>query len=232
MKTLTIRLTAPLQSYGNETSFNRRTTDRYPSKSAIIGMIAAALGYQRNDARINKLNELSFAVRIDQPGTIVKDFQTVEWAKGRKITYRDYLQDAVFMVAFGSDDEQLISEIKLALAHPQYALFLGRRANVPAGPLQVSEFEYEPVKVLADLEWQAALWYQRRCQNDAEISVGLIADATALATHSQMVKDYVKSFDPRHRQYGFRAITNTRIKVKNPSFVDTDKTEHDVMSAI
>lgn len=42
MKTLTIKLTAPLQAYGNEASFERRTSWPGPSKSAIIGMIAAA----------------------------------------------------------------------------------------------------------------------------------------------------------------------------------------------
>ena len=47
MKTATIRLTAPLQSYGNSASFNQRTSDSYPTKSAIVGMIAAALGYSR-----------------------------------------------------------------------------------------------------------------------------------------------------------------------------------------
>ncbi len=47
MKTLTIRLIAPLQSYGNQATFERRTSDDHPSKSAIIGMIAAAMGYKK-----------------------------------------------------------------------------------------------------------------------------------------------------------------------------------------
>ena len=41
MKTLTIKLTGPLQSYGNEATFSRRTSYHYPSKSAVIGLIAA-----------------------------------------------------------------------------------------------------------------------------------------------------------------------------------------------
>ena len=92
MKVLTIRLTAPLQSYGGTASFNYRTTALHPSKSAVIGMIAAALGYRRDDSRINKLNQLRYAVRVDQPGTVIQDFQTVEWKKGSgsKLTYRDY----------------------------------------------------------------------------------------------------------------------------------------------
>lgn len=81
MKTLVIRLTAPLQSYGNEATFNRRTSNYYPSKSAVIGMIAAALGYRRDDSRINNLNNLKLAVRIDQPGKFMTDFQVVEYQK-------------------------------------------------------------------------------------------------------------------------------------------------------
>ena len=52
MKTLTIKLKAPLQAYGNEATFGRRTTNPYPTKSAVIGMISASLGYGRNDKRV------------------------------------------------------------------------------------------------------------------------------------------------------------------------------------
>lgn len=51
MKTLTIKLKAPLQAYGNEATFERRTTNPYPTKSAVIGMISASLGYDRNDKK-------------------------------------------------------------------------------------------------------------------------------------------------------------------------------------
>ena len=142
MKTITIKLTAPLQSYGNEATFDRRTTRTYPSKSAMIGMIAAALGYARDDSRILELNRLSFAVRVDQPGKILTDYQVVEWKKDkRKITYRDYLQDAVFVAALGSEDSQLISKIEAALHQPHFSLFLGRRSNAPAGVIKVKIFK-------------------------------------------------------------------------------------------
>lgn len=96
MKTLTIKLTGPLQSYGNEATFSRRTSYHYPSKSAVIGLIAAALGYRRGDLRIKRLNELKMAVRIDQPGRTLTDFQTIEYNQKngkRSLSYRDYLQE-------------------------------------------------------------------------------------------------------------------------------------------
>jgi len=222
MKTLAIKLAAPLQSYGDEATFSRRTTSDYPTKSAVIGMIAAALGYRRTDARIESLNALNFAVRIDQVGKVLTDFHTVEWKKGtRKITYRDYLQDAVFIVAVGSENIQLIDEVCFALKHPRFQLFLGRRANVPAGYLEVHEFlEMNPVATLAQLAWQAAPWYQRKFRQE---TLEVIADSDLIGeSQSVMVRERVISFDQRNRQYGFRAIARTRIKLSGLQMTDHD----------
>ena len=163
MKTLVIRLTAPVQSYGNEATFNRRTSNYYPSKSAVIGMIAAALGYRRDDSRINNLNNLKLAVRIDQPDKFMTDFQVVEYqknssSKNKKVTYRSYLQDAGFTVTIGSDDEK-IDWIKNALEHRKFQLFLGRRSNPPADALIMEEYAVEnPMTVLRQLPWKASKW--------------------------------------------------------------------------
>ena len=219
MKTLTLRLTSPLQSYGNQASFSRRTTATYPSKSAVIGLISAALGYRRTDPRIQALNELAFAVRIDQPGRTLTDFQTVEWKKNtRKVTYRDYLQDAVFVVAFEGDDEQ-IEKISDALRHPVYQLYLGRRANVPAGPLSLTiHRNSQPVDVLKKLKWQASTWYKKR-QHEETITVELIADAKLLPNqHEDLAKDHVISFDQRNRQLDYRPVVQEFILLKNDTF--------------
>ena len=42
--TLLLRLGAPLQSWGSESMYDRRETDMMPTKSGVIGMLAAALG--------------------------------------------------------------------------------------------------------------------------------------------------------------------------------------------
>jgi len=233
MKTLTIRLTAPLQSYGNEATFSRRTSNDYPTKSAVIGMIAAALGYRRTDARILALNDLDFAVRIDQVGKMLTDYQTVEWKKDtRKVTYRDYLQDAVFVVALGSSDEQFIDEIKVALRHPRFPLFLGRRSNAPAGVLKIQEFlDMPPVAVLRNLTWQAADWYQRRSQHQ---TVEIIADANLIPDgRSAMVKDRVGSFDQRHRSHSYRAVAKIRVALSDLKVqVHDHETQHDIMNRL
>lgn len=215
MKTLIINLAAPLQSYGNQATFERRTTNDYPSKSAVIGLLAAALGYRRCDSRVTTLNALQFAVRTDQIGVPLTDFHIVEWKTDtRKITYRGYLQDARFVVGLGSNDDTLIEQLQVALAHPKFQLFLGRRANVPAGPLRTEIVDGDPLEVLKHLDWQAAKWYQKKQSQTVRLSIMADADLLPLAS-SRLVKDQVESFDQRDRQYGFRAVATTAVTVTN-----------------
>nr|WP_253727365.1 type I-E CRISPR-associated protein Cas5/CasD [Lactobacillus acetotolerans] len=230
MKTLVIRLTSPLQSYGNEATFNRRTSYHYPSKSAILGMLAAALGYRRDDSRISALNKLQVAVRIDQPGQTLTDFQIIEYDRAhhkRSLSYRDYLQDAIFVVAIGGDDEQ-IEQVDIALHHPQFQLFLGRRANVPAGPIITKVFENEdPIAVLKKYDWQAAEWYRRSKES---YSAEVIADADLLPDRmSALIKDSIGSFSQNHRWHSYRAVTSIHVNLRNEHGNDTD---HDIMANV
>lgn len=47
MATLLLRLAAPLQSWGSDSKFETRKTDREPTKSGVVGLLAAALGLRR-----------------------------------------------------------------------------------------------------------------------------------------------------------------------------------------
>ena len=232
MKTLIIKLTAPLQSYGNQATFNRRTSNYYPTKSAIIGMIAAALGLRREDKKIKELNNLKVAVRIDQPGQTLTDFQIVEYDQKkhkRSLSYRDYLQDAVFVVAVESDDEQ-IDQIYHALSHPRFQLYLGRRSNAPAGPLMMKLFnDQDPVSVLRHCDWQASDWYQERLHKE-QFSAEIIADASLTSDQrTELIKDQVGSFSQKHRWHSYRAVTTCHVSLKNKCYKGT---EHDIMAQL
>lgn len=241
MKTATIRLTAPLQSYGNQASFNQRTSDNYPSKSAVIGIIAAALGYRRDDARILQLNNLLFAVRIEQSGNMMTEFQTVEYQKSstktaRKLTYREFIQDAVFMVAIGSDNDHEIEKIVSALKHPKFQLYLGRRSNPPAGPLMIETYDEEnPLQVLEKLSWQAESWYQKRLRAPKFLT-RIIADAELNPENNiTMIKDKVGSFNQKNRYYQYRpVIIKKKIELDNLEYkLSTDlKTDLDYWSFV
>ncbi|MEU7556012.1 type I-E CRISPR-associated protein Cas5/CasD [Streptomyces sp. NPDC044571] len=77
---LLIRLAGPLQSWGLVSRFTRRDTHSRPTKSAVIGLCAAALGLDRAadlHAEDLPLAQLRFGVRADRPGVPVRDYHTV-----------------------------------------------------------------------------------------------------------------------------------------------------------
>lgn len=118
MKSIVLKLAGPLQSWGTNSYFETRHTDLYPSKSAVIGIIVMSMGYLRGeDDKIQKLNELEFALRIDQNGQLLRDYHTARKYKKNGdfdrtyVTNRYYIEDAVFVVAIGSEDEAFIEKI-------------------------------------------------------------------------------------------------------------------------
>ena len=119
MATLLLRLAAPLQSWGSDSKFETRKTDREPTKSGVVGLLAAALGLRRDDTEgLARLNGLRFAVRADQEGSLLVDFHTAKSRDTSYVTYRHYLQDAVFLAGLESGDEALLRELEAALRHP------------------------------------------------------------------------------------------------------------------
>ena len=106
MPTLLLRLAGPMQSWGTTSRFDQRDTGKEPSKSGIVGLLAAALGIDReNWTDLEPLARLSMGIRHDRPGVPKRDYQTAQRiisADRSKIhdtavTTRDYLADAVFL---------------------------------------------------------------------------------------------------------------------------------------
>ena len=132
MATLLLRLAAPLQAWGSDSKFETRKTDREPTKSGVVGLLAAALGLRRDDTEgLARLNGLRFAVRADQEGSLLVDFHTAKSRDTSYVTYRHYLQDAVFLAGLESEDEALLRELEAALRHP--VALSGHPAGEPAG---------------------------------------------------------------------------------------------------
>ncbi|MHB1174029.1 MAG: type I-E CRISPR-associated protein Cas5/CasD [Sulfuriferula sp.] len=77
MPTLLLRLVGPMQSWGTTSRFDQRDTGKEPSKSGVIGLIAAAMGIEReNWSRLEPLTHLVMGVRHDRPGVPKYDYQT------------------------------------------------------------------------------------------------------------------------------------------------------------
>jgi CRISPR system Cascade subunit CasD len=123
-----------------------RLTQYAPTTSAIIGMIACALGISR-DEPIDHLHALKIEVVSVNGGKIEEDFQTVreavtnDGAGGRAaITTRHYVPDYRAEIQLSGGDD-LIDAIEHALRFPRWQLYLGRRAHVLDRPLLVAPIQ-------------------------------------------------------------------------------------------
>ena len=76
---LIFRLYGALASWGDIAVGDIRPSYRYPSKSAAIGLLAAALGVERDEhEKQTELSKLLFSVRIDALGSPIEDYHTIQ----------------------------------------------------------------------------------------------------------------------------------------------------------
>ncbi|MEV5683775.1 type I-E CRISPR-associated protein Cas5/CasD [Streptomyces sp. NPDC052164] len=216
MSVLLLRLAGPLQSWGSAARFTRRTTENAPTKSGVIGLLAAAQG-RRRDADLTDLAALEFGVRIDQPGARLRDFQTAHHSdtdKAMPLSERFYLADAVF-VAGVSGEAALVQRLYEALLEPVFLPYLGRRSCPPSQPIAIGEpFASDLEQALRDAEWEASDWYKDRLaamsRPEAE-ELGLLLDCPAGREPDITLRDLPLSFDPRHRRYGPRGVRSRSV---------------------
>ncbi|MCC6416633.1 MAG: type I-E CRISPR-associated protein Cas5/CasD [Gemmataceae bacterium] len=153
MTTLLLRLCGPMQAWGTQSRFKIRDTGREPSKSGVVGLLCAALGWPR-DRDVTALSSLTMGVRVDREGTMLRDYHTVGGShlKGERygvvtaegslggtvVSQRYYLADADFLVGL-EGDAALLHEAEEALANPVWPIFLGRKAFVPGLPVRLPD---------------------------------------------------------------------------------------------
>jgi CRISPR system Cascade subunit CasD len=155
---LLLRLEGPLQAWGLRARWDVRDSHDEPTKSAVIGLLAASLGYERGDRRIEtELDaELTMGVRVEQAGVPMRDFHTVTgdhrtandaWRQPGGgsvksppsesttiVSPRTYLQDAAFLVVVAGPEE-LLRRCGDALQSPRWSTYLGRRSCPPVRPV-------------------------------------------------------------------------------------------------
>jgi len=153
MTTLLLRLAGPMQSWGTQSRFKIRDTGLEPSKSGVIGLLCAALGWPR-ETDVSRLAALRMGVRVDREGSYERDYHTVGGVHrrgerygvvtaegspgGTVVSQRYYLADADFLVGL-EGDEGLLREINDGLGAPVWQIFLGRKAFVPGVPVRLPD---------------------------------------------------------------------------------------------
>ena len=220
MGTLLMCFDAPLQSWGCDSHFEQRMTAIEPTKSGVIGLLAAALGLGRQeDEGISELAALEFGVRVDQPGVIIRDFHTAKGEKKRPsgnwedvayVSDRYYLSDAIFLVGVSSHDYELIQKLACAIKSPYYPLFLGRRSCPPTPRLFHSVMENPLVDALSSVEWLARNQPQNKPDSMRKELRLVIDDFTLMGKRRQ---DVPISFSWQHRRFGYRHLIEKPISV-------------------
>ncbi|WP_419644377.1 type I-E CRISPR-associated protein Cas5/CasD [Thiolapillus sp.] len=155
---LVFQLYAPLASWGGQAVGQERPSDDHPGRSALLGLLAAALGIRREEEAEHRAlsNACRFGIRLLAPGLALRDFHTIqvppvakkqqhlqtrrdelrEPRVGTMLSFRSYRQDAVSVVAVTSNDARFRPAILLdTLFEPVFPLYLGRKACPPALPL-------------------------------------------------------------------------------------------------
>lgn len=168
MHWLMVELAAPFASYGGVAPGPVRDTDRLPSRSAVLGLLAAAMGIERDDAQRQRelARGLLVAARVNADAALLRDYHTAQAPsqpalKGRpRFTRRDelavpkddlntvlsdryYYANYAATIGIVTAGESRLVELEQALRSPRFTLYLGRKSCPPAWPLDPHRLEAE-----------------------------------------------------------------------------------------
>jgi CRISPR system Cascade subunit CasD len=195
---LLFRLYGPLAAWGTIAVGQERPSDAHPGKSAILGLLAAAMGVRREEENLHALMAAAygFAVRVDAPGLLLRDYHTAQVPPERRkvvhytrrdelrsrskdlntiLSSREYRCDALYTVALWIGKNQsppfTLEELVQGIRQPRFVLYLGRKSCPLALPVQAA------VVTAAHLE---AAFAQVDFKDDEDFDRGLKRDGALL----------------------------------------------------
>jgi CRISPR system Cascade subunit CasD len=182
MQYLVFRLYGPMASWGEAAVGGDRPSASYPGRSALLGLLAAALGIKRSEqTRLNDLyHSVQFAVKEFSAGSLVRDYHTAQVptadkkrlhrnrkselsAPGYKLntvlSSRDYRADGVWVVAIWLTEAAKVKlpELAAALVKPRFTLYLGRKSCPLAAPLNPQLLAAENLREALDYGFEPLL---------------------------------------------------------------------------
>jgi len=227
---LALLLDGPMQSWGHASRFERRTTALHPTRSGVIGLVAAAAGIDKhgnNEAeqlgrfsslrvttltlpRRNRRAQELLMQRLEDYHTVtgirrasgkVDDDATVQ-------TYRHYLLDARFGVLL-EGPPALLDPIAAALRNPKWGVWLGRKCCIPASPLLVAPPGDRTVV------WAALLQRAGYSGTETEEQFDRVLEVAASESGADMIEDAPVAFGApigeRHAPRWIRRIPKSSI---------------------
>lgn len=157
---LIFTLCAPMGAFGGYAGHERRGSDSMPRRSAVLGLIGAALGIERTDKEAQAdLRRYRVAVQSLTRNIPLRDYHTVQTVPrkikrpssrriaietvGRgietTITVRDYRTDVAIAVAIWAEEAAWsLAHLASALRAPEFVLYAGRKSCPLSAPLAPS----------------------------------------------------------------------------------------------
>ena len=217
MRFLLFTLYAPMGAFGEIAVGERRMSWARPGRSAVLGLVAAAMGIDRGDEQAHEDLEstLHFAVRTDAPGRSFVDYQTAQAPPARKgrhyatrreeleadrlntvLSFREWKVDAFHTVALwpraGANAD--LRRMADSLKQPAYVLYLGRKSAPLGLPLRA---EVVPAETFLD-----ALRERKPNREEAAVLAALGSNAAAgkeIAFDADVSMDFPDSQIQRRR---------------------------------
>lgn len=187
MEILVFQLYGPLASWGTPAVGESRPSSDHPGRSALLGLLAAGLGIQRDDAANQQAlaSSVKFAVKQLTSGQVIRDFHTVQVPKrDRKARYatrkeemalssdrlntiisrREYRCDGLWRVGVTVTDNSdwALQDLEAALRQPKFILYLGRKSCPLAAPLSPTIVQAEGLQQALSVEMPPVHEQQQR----------------------------------------------------------------------
>lgn len=171
---LVFQLYGPMAAWGDIAVGETRRSTVHPAKSAILGLMAAALGIDRMDETTHSTMAAAYglAVKVLSSGSLLIDYHTVQVPpQKRKVVFRtrkdelassklgtllssrEYRCDAAYLAALWVEQEPApfsLIELEEAIKRPKYTIYLGRKACPMSIPLSPKVSNFETLKMALD----------------------------------------------------------------------------------
>lgn len=171
---LVFQMYSPMAAWGDIAVGETRRSALHPSKSAVLGIIAAALGIDReNESALSAMAAAyGFAVKVLSSGSLMVDFHTVQVPPQRRkeilrtrkdelaaaklgtlLSSREYRCDAACLsVLWVAQEPAPFSLVELmgALKSPRFVLYMGRKSCPMAIPLSPEVRQFKTLKEALD----------------------------------------------------------------------------------
>ena len=199
MDYLLFRLYGPMASWGEIAVGETRHTASYPGKSAIIGLLSAALGIKRNctENQLQMQQGYVVAVEVYSQGTLLRDYHTAQVPDsvgnliyhtrrdelvigkdrmGTILSSREYRSDAFALAAVRAleDAPYNLKTMKAHLEGPRFHIYLGRKSCPLAAPMnpQIIENKNNYYEAFKAYEYKPVMPMDKPCE-------GILSDRDA-----------------------------------------------------